>query len=1033
MLKTCFLDFLLRLLTQINSNNYMMKTKFNGVLTLFLAFVVQLAFAQTKTISGTVTDESGPLPGVSILIKGTTTGTETDFDGNYVITASVGDVLTFSFVGMTSQEITIGASSVMNVTLVANETLEEVVITGYSVKKRGDLSSAISTVNATQLAKSNNTVSIDNALQGAASGVQVVAQNGKPGNAAFIRVRGVSSINAGNEPLYLLDGIQVDEEDIIGINPSDIESMSVLKDAASTAIYGARGANGVIIITSKTGKKNTKAQFRLHTRVGSANEIKKNFRMMDAREKLEYERAIGAGTGSTIIDQSEWDELVANNHDWTDDLFKEAKLSSINFSVTGGEEKFSYFMSIANDKDSGIIELIEEAFERTSARLNVSYDARDWMTISTKLGFSTSQDQDPRDRNNVQSPVVGRYTYNAYEKVWAEDANGDPMYTLRGERKYNPTHAGLSSLEQVRANSDSDTDNRWFGNFAIDLKLHENISYSIVANGSYLQTLNRGLLHAGSDLDLLFYGDPNGSADSYNATRFTYSFLNKMVYHKTFNEKHNVTGTILTEFQKSEFEDSFARGQGFTVNGPTVIDVAAEPIDVDGSTSANSLFSIAAAFDYLYEDRYIFNATVRRDGSSRFGANTKYGTFWGASAGWNIHNEGFYGDNLANILNSVKLRISAGTSGNDQIGLYDSQTLYGYGSYNAKTTSFPSQFGDPNLGWEENFSTGIGVEFGLFNSRITGVFDYYKRVTSNLLLDTPKSYFYSNPVVTSNIGEIENTGFEFELRGSIIQDGDFKWNMGVIFSLYDNEVTKLETDEDLFTANNYYTGLRVGEEVHTFYLARYVGVNPANGQALFLDTDDNVTTTNNGGEVFLSGKSPFAKFDGGVNSSMSYKGFDLSADFYFKGGNYIKNDVEQQQLTDGTNIADNHRVDAWNYWKQPGDVNVLPDPTANNPLRNEANGDSDRWLQKGDYIRLRNLQFGYSIPSQFLKNTGVSQVRMYVSGTNLWTYTPYYKGDPEVGIPSGETTGTRGIIPGEFSLNSYPTLSSIMFGVDLKF
>ncbi|AOW21789.1 SusC/RagA family TonB-linked outer membrane protein [Urechidicola croceus] len=1012
-----------------------MKTKFNGILTLLLAFVVQTTFAQTKTISGTVSDETGSLPGVSIIIKGTTTGTETDFDGNYSISANVGDVLQYSFIGMETQEITVGNANTINVVLVSGNVLEEVVIAGYTTKKRGDLSSAISTISTAQLEKQNNSVSIDNALQGAATGVQVVAQNGKPGNAAFVRIRGVGSINAGNEPLYLLDGVQVDEDDVIGINPSDIQSLSVLKDAASTAIYGARGANGVVLITSKTGRTNSKAQFRLHTRVGVADEIKKNFRVMNAAEKLEYERAIGVGVGSTVLLQSEWDELLANDHDWSDDLFKQSQLTSVNFSVTGGEEKLSYFMSLSNDKDTGIIELIEEAFERTSARLNVDYQAREGLKISTKLGFSTSNDQDPRDRNNIQNPVSGRYTFNPYEPVYLTDENGDYIPNLRGLPTYNPTHQGLNSLAQVRANEDNDTDNRWFGTFAVEANIVDGLDYTFAANGSYVQTTNRGLLHAGSALDLIFSGVPTGRTTADNFTDFTYSFLNKLTYNKIFNEKHNLTATVLSEFQRNTFERAFADGQGFVVNGPTTLGVAASPRGVTGSNATSTLFSLAAAADYIYDDKYILNATVRRDGSSRFGKNTKYGVFWGASAAWNIHNEPFF-DNLTNTVDNLKLRISAGTSGNDQIGRNPSQTLYEFQSYNGQTATSPYQFGDPNLGWEESFTVGAGLEFGLFNSRLTGVFDYYRRVTSELLLNVPITLTQGGGSIVKNAGEIENSGFEFELRGDVIRSENFKWNVGASLSIYDNEVRKLADDSDLFTPQNFYTGVRVGEEVHTFFLPRYVGVNPANGQALFLDVNDNVTTTNDGGEVFLSGKSPFARFDGGINTSFSYKALDLTADFYYKGGNYIMNVVEQQLLSDGTGANSNQRVDAFNYWKNPGDTNVLPDPTINNPLRAESSGASTRYLQKGDYIRLRNVQLGYTLPSKYLENIALSQVRMYVSGTNLWTYTPWYKGDPEVGIGSAESyvnNATRNLIPGEFSLNSYPTLSSIIFGVDIKF
>ena len=1010
-----------------------MKTKFNGFLTLLLALVVQFSFAQEKTVTGTVSDASGPLPGVTVLIKGANAGTQTDFDGNYSLKTNIGDILKFTFLGMQTVEKTVGSSNTIDAIMQENaEALEEIVITGYGAKKRGVLSSSISTVSSEQLDRQNNAVSIDNALQGAATGVQVVAQNGKPGNAAFVRIRGISSINAGNEPLYLLDGVQVDEEDVIGINPADIASMSVLKDAASTAIYGARGANGVVLITSKIGKKNSKAVFKFSSKYGEAEEIKRNFRVMNAQEKLEYERAIGVGVGAGITSQAEWNDLIANDHDWTDDLLKKSEITSLNFSVRGGEENLSYFMSIANDRDSGIVELIEKAFERTSARLNVDYQAREWLKFSTKLSFSTTQDQDSRDRNNIQSPVVGRFTFNPYEPVYLLDANGDFIPNRRGLPTYNPTHQGLSSLAQVRANEDNDTDNRWIGSFGTDVRLMEGLHYNFVLSGSYIQTTNRGVLHAGSALDMIFNGTPTGRSSVFTSSSLTSDFLNKITYTKTFNEKHDLNVTVLSEYQQNNFESITSDADGFVINGPTTIDAGSNPRAVGGNNSTNRLFSIATSVDYVYNDTYILNATIRRDGSSRFGSNTKYGTFWGASAGWNIHNESFFSE-LSNTVNMLKVRISAGTSGNDQIGLNPSQTLYGFGAYNGQNTSVPVQFGDPNLGWEENFTIGAGLEFALFNNRVTGVFEYYKRTTSELLLDVPITFTQGGGAITKNIGEIENSGFEFELRGDLIKNADFTWNVGASLSLYDNEVKKLADDNDLFTTSNFYTGLRVGEEVHTFFLPRYAGVNPANGQALFLDTDDNITTSNNGNEVFLSGKSPFAKFDGGMNTSLTYKGIFLNADLYYKGGNYIMNVVEQQLLSDGTGANSNQRVDAFNYWQQPGDVNVLPDPTSNNPFRNEANGASTRFLQKGDYIRLRNLQVGYIVPSKFIEKTPLSQVKFYVTGTNLWTYTPWYKGDPEVGIPSGETTGTRGIIPGEFSLNSYPTLTSYVFGVDIQF
>lgn len=1019
-----------------------MNTNFNRVLTLFLVLVAQIFFAQQKSITGVISDSSGALPGVSVTIEGGTSGTETDFDGKFTIKTNTGAILVFRYLGYKIIKKTVGTSNVINVQMMeGGEELEEIVVIGYTNKKRGDISSSISSVTSAQLERQSNSVSIDNALQGVATGVQVTAQNGKPGNAAFVRIRGIGSINAGSEPLYLLDGIQVDEDAIIGINPSDIERMDVLKDAASTAIYGARGANGVVVITSKRGKKNKKAQIRVQSRLGLATEAKRNFQMMNSRQKLEYERAVGVGPGSTNLLQSEWDRLISQDHDWSNDMLKDAEITSVNVSVTGGDEKLTYFMSLGNDSNSGIIELIENAFTRTSTRLNVGYDANSWLKLNTNLAFSTSNDQDSRDRNNVQNPINGRFTANPYEPVYRTDENGDRIPNIRGLDTFNPTHSGLNSLAQVRANQDDDTDNRFFGTLNADIKLSDAFSYQFGTNVSYFNRTARGVLHAGSALDLIFNGTPTGSADAFNSNTFQYSLLNKFNFNKVFNEKHAVNATAFMEYQDWYNENSFARSQGFVVNGPTTIDAGATPLITNGSNSRRTLYSLAASVDYIFDDKYIFNATVRRDGSSRFGANTKYGTFYGASAAWNIHEEDFFSD-ISNTVNNLKLRVNAGTSGNDQIGNDRSISTFGFDAYNGNTTSSPDNFGDPNLGWEQSFTYGAGIEFGLFNNRITGVVDYYKKNTTDLLLLTPISGLQGGSAIFRNIGEIENSGWEFELRGDIIKNGNFRWNAGVTFSTYDSEVLQLADDNDLFVDYAGFSGLRVGEEVHTFFLSRYVGVNPANGQALFLDEKDNVTTSNTD-NVFLSGKTPFAQFDGGFNTSVSYKGFDLTADFYFKGGNYIYNGVESQHLTDGTSANDNQRLDAFNYWKQPGDTNVLPNPVVNGyngavnaNNRNVSSGTSTRYLQRGDYIRLRNLQLGYNVPSQYLEKVPFTQIRMYFSGTNLWTYIPYYKGDPEVGLGSAESnpgSSTRNQIPGEYSLNSYPTLRTISYGIDLKF
>ena len=1008
-----------------------------------MAFVMQFSFAQEKTITGTVTSAADglPLPGVNVIVQGTSRGVQTDFDGNYTIKASTGETLVFSFIGMKEVTALVAASNTMNMVMDEDvETLEEIVVVGFSSKSRDELTSAVSNVTAEDLQKIAPSVSIDNMLQGVAAGVQVTAQNGKPGQTAFIRVRGIGSINAGNQPLYIVDGAQVNENDVNAINPNDVESVSVLKDAASTSIYGARGGNGVVLITTKRGKKGKEAVIKISTRLGRSRKVKDNFTMMNSAQKLQYERELGVGTGASISSNSELQALLALDHDWQEDLLQDGLQESFSMSISGGEERMRYFFSLGYDEDSGIVRDID-GYSRSSGRLNVDYDAKEWLTIGTSLAFSGVKQGDPRDRNNVQNPFRAMYDYNPYEPFYSRDANGDVEFDSNGAPLLNPTSAGYPVSSELRENLTTRINNRFLGNVYLDFKLHDNVKFLTQVSGIFDQFRRENFLQPGSTLDLIINaGVPTGDKTDSGSADFTYTWLNKVTYTNTFAEKHNLEVTALTEFVKRDFRSYLASGTGFVVGGPSVLDVAAAPDNIGGTRFQNALFSVAGNVDYNYDNRYIVTATVRRDGSSKFGANTKYGTFYSGSVAWNINNEAFF---KSNTINTLKLRASYGTSGNDQIGNYQPITTYGFFAYNGQTTLEPQNFGDPDLGWEQNTNYGIGVEFGLLNNRVRGLVDYYNRTTSDLLLNEQLPFSVGGPTVTGNLGEMVNKGWEFELAGDIIRTQDFKWTVNANLNLYDNEVTKLvDTDDpntplnesDLFSTGNFFSVLRVGEEVNTFFLTRYAGVNPANGEALYLDTDGNVTNVAAGNEVALSDKSPFADMDGSFGTSVSYKGWDLNANFYWKVGNYIYNTMESNMLADGDGIeGSNQRLDAFNYWRNPGDTNVLPRPSSAG-FAADAAQTSDRFLQKGDYIRLRSLQLGYSLPKRFTDAMSLDNVRIYAAGTNLWTYAPEYKGDPEVGIGSGETqTAGSGTIPGEFSLYSYPTTATIAIGFDIQF
>jgi TonB-linked SusC/RagA family outer membrane protein len=525
--------------------------------------------------------------------------------------------------------------------------------------------------------------------------------------------------------------------------------------------------------------------------------------------------------------------------------------------------------------------------------------------------------------------------------------------------------------------------------------------------------------------------DNPGSKTDNGSSTLNYTVTNLVTYNKLIGEKHDFTLTGLFEFNKSTSRSYSLTSIGFSNPDFSVQSVAALPDATSTSLFENTILSYGAFLDYGYDSKLFVTASVRRDLSSVFGQNNKSGVFTSASAAYNIAKENWWN---VDFVNDLKIRASAGSSGNrNGIGSYASLATLGFGSFNGQSTAIPSDNGNPDLGFEKNFIFDVGLEFTILNRKLSGVIDYYERTTSDLLLNAPLPSLGGEPdgSIFSNIGEMTNKGLELELKWNVVQNKDLTVSLGGNIAFIDNEVTQLvpssesATGSDIIRGNNI---IRVGEEINTFYLPRWAGINPSNGEPLFYDSDGNVTNVyDSDANVLMSGKSPIADFDGGINLYVAYKGFDLATDFYFKSGNYILNYMESNMLSDGTSADANQRVDAFNYWKNPGDTNVLPNPL----FGNEAQQNSDRWLQKGDYIRLRNLTLGYSIPRDFISKTGIQSFRVYVQGQNLWTFAPYFNGDPEVGIGSGETSNSVGF--GNYNLYSYPQTQSLSVGVDIKF
>jgi TonB-linked SusC/RagA family outer membrane protein len=804
-------------------------------------------------------------------------------------------------------------------------------------------------------------------------------------------------------------------------------------------LYGARAANGVVLIKTRSGKKNKEATVTLSSRYGVGQRVKDNFKMMNAAQKIQYERELSSlgvpGTaglpGPSISTQADYDRLIGRDTDWFDTLLQQSVVQSNSMSIAGGGEKMSYFLSVGHDVNTGIIKTIA-GFERMNARLNVTYDAKDWLEVSTNFSVSTTSSDEPRDRNNVQNPFRAMYDYNPYETKYVRDSDNNIVYDDLGDPEWNLTNNGYSISEALVNNPEDQYFTTLLGGITVKANLGEGLSNTFKIGAVNSRGRRESYLKPNSVLQG-YVGDADnpGSKTDNGSSTLNYTVTNLVTYNKLIGEKHDFTLTGLFEFNKSTSRSYSLTSIGFSNPDFSVQSVAALPDATSTSLFENTILSYGAFLDYGYDSKLFVTASVRRDLSSVFGQNNKSGVFTSASAAYNIAKENWWN---VDFVNDLKIRASAGSSGNrNGIGSYASLATLGFGSFNGQSTAIPSDNGNPDLGFEKNFIFDVGLEFTILNRKLSGVIDYYERTTSDLLLNAPLPSLGGEPdgSIFSNIGEMTNKGLELELKWNVVQNKDLTVSLGGNIAFIDNEVTQLvpssesATGSDIIRDNNI---IRVGEEINTFYLPRWAGINPSNGEPLFYDSDGNVTNVyDSDANVLMSGKSPIADFDGGINLYVAYKGFDLATDFYFKSGNYILNYMESNMLSDGTSADANQRVDAFNYWKNPGDTNVLPNPL----FGNEAQQNSDRWLQKGDYIRLRNLTLGYSIPRDFISKTGIQSFRVYVQGQNLWTFAPYFNGDPEVGIGSGETSNSVGF--GNYNLYSYPQTQSLSVGVDIKF
>lgn len=958
---------------------------------------------QKKEVKGIVTDESGQsLPGVSVSIKGTNEGTNTDIDGKWVLDVLPTDILEFSFMGMKDQFIKVGDKLSINVILVEDrESLDEVIVTAYGTQKKGSVAGSVSVVKNDEIA--NVAVAgIGQMLQGKTSGVDIVASSGNPGASAKIVIRGSGSISAGTDPLVIVDGMPINGG-LNSINGNDIESISTLKDASAVALYGAKAANGVLLVTTKQGKAGD-MKVNFSTTYGFVDALLANYDMMSSKELLDYQKDImhGGHGGYYKDNQAKLDELAAINTDWKDELLQTGIVKTYNLSVAGGTEKAHFYLGLNNYDEEGVIKKVY--FKRKGLTFNADMEGTDWLTVGVNLNVSATESREARSSRNALNPFQAVYGMLPFETMYNEDGS------------YNKTSQSVNPIENT-VNCPSITNKINFnGSVWTKIKLTKDLNLTSRMGATRVNYKWKTMYKRGSHFYQAVHSDQAYENYSEKTTYLANSMLD---YSKTFNDIHDLSLKAIVETQKFENDQVRISAKNFPSAKLDYLASAAEPIKAYSSLSEWALMSYMFNAKYVYDSKYIADVSVRRDGSSRFGRDTQYGTFWSVGTAWNMHKESFIQD--IDLINRLSLRGSIGTSGNDNIGYYDHLALVGFGKYNGQSAAAITNLGNADLKWETTLQASFGVDFSIMNDRISGSLEVYQKNTKDLLLAAQLSRTTGFSSITKNIGEITNTGIEFMINATVIKMDDFSWDLG--FNIYHNKsvVDKLFKGNDIKTGYNI---LRENEEMYAYYMVRYAGINPDNGNPQYYNKNGEVTDNYSSDDRVLMDKSPFPDFAGSINTEFKYKGFSLGANFYIKQGNYMYNIASSATHTVNDEWSNLSRDLIGNVWTKPGDNAKY------RGINSKELNSCDLYLEDASYVRLRDLKFSYSLPSSILKKINVDKLSFSVRGHNLWTYAPNFTGpDPEIG--DGGESDVSGF--GTVYDYSYPSTKSITFGIELTF
>ncbi len=979
-----------------------------------------VAEAQVKTITGTVTssEDGVGIPGVSVSVKGTTVGTVTNLDGDYQLNVPEdGKILVFSFIGLKTLEVSI-TSSEINVAM-EQETVgvDEVIVTAYGITSREAKTGAVGTVSGTQIAEAP-VVSVDKALNGKIAGVSVTSNSGQPGAHSDIRIRGTSSINAGNNPLWVVDGIPVvtgNTNDFLNtgnalssVNPNDIESITVLKDAAAASIYGSRAANGVVLITTKSGKDG-KTSFSARAKYGTtwlAND--NDFGIMNAGQLLQYQRdAIINGGGNPDDPMGDYyrpKELLSRPlTNWMDHLTRYGTIQEYAINATGSNAKGKYYTSLNYNKTEGVFYGVE--LEKITGRLNADYKLTNTLESGGRINLTYQEGMDvPMQSLYYSNPIFAGMTILPWTPAYTDDG------------KHN---VDIPENSSTNPRATAEYDDQW------------GKSYQLMGN-IYLQwkPVSQVTLRTTNAIETIHgegrrYWAPetNKGETTLQTTMSKYQRLttsNTAEYKDVLSNDHSVRVLLGQEAMKHTSNYQYISAPGVNSDIPYVQTGTPGSIEAEQGYGARTLLSFFGMVDYNYASRYFVQASIRTDGSSLFGSNTQWGTFYSVGLSWNIHNEVFMDD--FSFVDMLKLRGSYGLSGNNNISSYRAFGVYASAVYNGATGMRPSRPENPNLSWEKNGSWNAGLDFTVFEN-LSGNIDVYKRKTTDMLLskNVPQTTGFSTNFL--NIGSLDNRGIEIQLDYEILNTRDLVWSVGGNISFNKTKLLELGDNEEIgyVLPNGDPEGrLRhiVGKSLLTYRLFDYAGVDPTNGDALWHDEAGNITKDYNKA-AYTYDYSPEPKYTGGFNTNLSWKGLNLGAFFEFKGGNHVLMIEKRYLSSDGERMNMNQIKGALNYWKQPGDTGVNPKPIAGNGT-NSNSFSSTRFLQKGDFLRVKDITLSYTFPTKLVEKAKIGGLKFYVSAQNIFTFHDVDWWDPERGIDG-------------IGYGIYPMTKAVTAGIDLSF